>query len=185
MSPGSFWHTKHFVTFSPLSCRPTFLQYPALKLTYYVQWALYCVQQYDICVFAGWLHEVQWVLYTAFLSMDMTGVYACLCETVCDVTTVPSHLKRLTRCVSFVPLSEFHGTRFYPVQSCSWFLLKVLDCFLDFVDLFLWFYSQSCIICEVRNFESLVFAGQYTFGFFFFVVFSHSSSQYFCTQDIQ
>ena len=26
--------------------------------------------------------------------MDMTGVYACLFETVCDVTTVPSHLKR-------------------------------------------------------------------------------------------
>ena len=26
--------------------------------------------------------------------MDMTGVYACLFEAVCDVTTVPSHLKR-------------------------------------------------------------------------------------------
>ena len=25
--------------------------------------------------------------------MDMTGVYASLFETVCDVTTVPSHLK--------------------------------------------------------------------------------------------
>ena len=25
--------------------------------------------------------------------MDMTGVYACLFEAVCDVTTVPSHLK--------------------------------------------------------------------------------------------
>ena len=24
--------------------------------------------------------------------MDMTGVYACLFEPVCDVTTVPSHL---------------------------------------------------------------------------------------------
>ena len=24
--------------------------------------------------------------------MDMTGVYACLFEAVCDVTTVPSHL---------------------------------------------------------------------------------------------
>ena len=27
--------------------------------------------------------------------MDMTGVYACLFEAVCDVTTVPSHLKKL------------------------------------------------------------------------------------------
>ena len=48
---------------------------------------------------AGWLHEVQWdlqwVLCTAFWSMDMTGVYACLFEAVCDVTTVPSHLKYL------------------------------------------------------------------------------------------
>ena len=48
-------------------------------------------------VCAGWLHEVQWdlqwVLCTAFWSMDMTGVYACLFEAVCDVTTVPSHLK--------------------------------------------------------------------------------------------
>ena len=26
--------------------------------------------------------------------MDMTGVYACLFEAVCDVTTVPSHLNR-------------------------------------------------------------------------------------------
>ena len=45
-----------------------------------------------ILVCAGWLHEVQWVLCTAFWSMDMTGVYACLFEAVCDVTTVPSHL---------------------------------------------------------------------------------------------
>ena len=45
-------------------------------------------------VCAGWLHEVQWVLCTAqFWSMDMTDVYACLFEAVCDVTTVPSHLK--------------------------------------------------------------------------------------------
>ena len=49
---------------------------------------------FDICVSAGWLHEVQWVLCTAFWTMDMTGVYACLGEAVCDVTTVPSHLKR-------------------------------------------------------------------------------------------
>ena len=26
--------------------------------------------------------------------MDMTGVYACLCDAVCDVTTVQSHLKQ-------------------------------------------------------------------------------------------
>ena len=42
-------------------------------------------------VCSGWLHEVQWVLCTAFWSMDMTGVYACLFEALCDVTTVPSH----------------------------------------------------------------------------------------------
>ena len=42
---------------------------------------------------AGWLHEVQWVLCTAFWSMNMTCVYACLFEAVCDVTTVPSPLK--------------------------------------------------------------------------------------------
>ena len=46
-------------------------------------------------VCAGWLHEVQWVLCTAFWSMDMTGVYACLFEAVCDVTTVPSHLNNI------------------------------------------------------------------------------------------
>ena len=28
--------------------------------------------------------------------MDMTGVHACLFEAVCDVTTVPSHLKLKT-----------------------------------------------------------------------------------------
>ena len=27
--------------------------------------------------------------------MEMTGVYDCLCQAVCDVTTVPSHLKKL------------------------------------------------------------------------------------------
>ena len=45
-------------------------------------------------VCAGWLHEVQWVLCIAVWSMDMTGVYACPFEAMCDVTTVPSHLKR-------------------------------------------------------------------------------------------
>ena len=49
-------------------------------------------------VCAGWLHEVQWylqwVLCTAFWSMDMTGVYACQFEAVCDVTTVPSHVEQ-------------------------------------------------------------------------------------------
>ena len=29
--------------------------------------------------------------------MGMTGVYACLFEAVCDVTTVPSHLKGVER----------------------------------------------------------------------------------------
>ena len=27
---------------------------------------------------------------------EMTGVYGCLCEAVCDVTTLPSHLKNLS-----------------------------------------------------------------------------------------
>ena len=96
-------HRVHFgtpsnlVTFSPpvdqLLCS---ILHKNGKRTYYVQWALYCVQHYDISV-CWWLHEVQWdlqwVLCTAFWSMDMTGVYACLFEAVCDVTTVPSHLK--------------------------------------------------------------------------------------------
>ena len=48
---ASFWHTKQFChLFTPLDL--LFLQYPALKLTYYVQWALNCVQHYDICVSA-------------------------------------------------------------------------------------------------------------------------------------
>ena len=57
-------------------------------------------------VCAGWLHEVQWVLCTAFWSMDMTGVYACLFEAVCDVTTVPSHLNRVN--FILVPTYIFH-----------------------------------------------------------------------------
>ena len=44
-------------------------------------------------VSAGWLHKVQWAPCTAFWSKGMTGVYACLCEAVCDVTTVLGHLK--------------------------------------------------------------------------------------------
>ena len=36
---------------------------------------------------------MQWVLCVAFWSMDMTGVHACQLEAVCDVTTVPRHLK--------------------------------------------------------------------------------------------
>ena len=89
---GNAASTQYKMAKAALHLKPTFLQYPALKLTYYVQWALHCAQHYDICGSAGWLHEVQWVLCTVFWKMDMTGVYACLCEAVCDVTTVPSHL---------------------------------------------------------------------------------------------
>ena len=56
-----------------------------------MQWALYCIQHYDICVSAGWLHKVQWVLCTACWTMDMTGVYACLSE-----ACVTSQLSRAT-----------------------------------------------------------------------------------------
>ena len=42
--------------------------------------------------------SLQWVLCTSFWSMDMTGVYACLFEAVCDVTTVPSHLNMHGTC---------------------------------------------------------------------------------------
>ena len=48
----------------------TFLQHPALRLTYYVQWSLNCIQHYAMCVSPGWLHEVQWVLCTAFWTMN-------------------------------------------------------------------------------------------------------------------
>ena len=42
---------------------------------------------------SGWLHEVQWVLCSAFWGMHKTDVYVCLSEAVCDFTTAPSHLK--------------------------------------------------------------------------------------------
>ena len=121
MSPGSFWQIKQFChIFTPVD--QLFLQYPALKLTYNVQWALYCVQHYDICVSTGWLHKVQWVLCTAFWTMDMTGLYACLCEAVCDVTTVPSRLKSLSelktlRFCSAVDQSILEQARPFPSPS--------------------------------------------------------------------
>ena len=46
----------------------------------------------------GWLHEVQWVFWTAFWSMDVTGVYACLFQA--DITTVLSHLKGEVRTIN-------------------------------------------------------------------------------------
>ena len=81
MSSGSLWHNEQFChIFTPAD--QLFLQCPASKFTYYIQWALYCIQHRDICVSAGWLHKVQRVLCTAFWTMDMTGVYGCLCEAV-------------------------------------------------------------------------------------------------------
>ena len=37
--------------------------------------------------------------------MDMTGVYACLFEALCDVTTVPNHLKYSKSCSFFFVVS--------------------------------------------------------------------------------
>ena len=91
MSPCSFWHTKQFchifTSVDQLLCSVLHKNGPT---TYNEHFTAYNIMA---LVCAGWLHEVQWVLCTAFWSMDMTGVYACLFEAVCDVTTVPSHLK--------------------------------------------------------------------------------------------
>ena len=82
-----------------------------------------------------------------------------------------THFKRLTRWVSFkcstlrVPWHTF--------SPCSVLLLipsQSAGLFLDFVDLLLWLYSQSGIICELRHFESLVLASRHTFDFFCFLL---------------
>ena len=112
MSPCSFWHTKQFChIFTPvdqLLCSILHKNGPTTyneHLTAYNIMALVC---------AGWLHEVQWVLCTAFWSMDMTGVYACLFEAVCDVTTVPSHLKLAT-----TPVQVLTANVHLPVRTCT------------------------------------------------------------------
>ena len=90
MSPGSFWHTKQFChIFTPVDQLLCSILHKNGPTTYNEHFAAYNIMA---LVCAGWLHEVQWVLCTALWSMDMTGVYACLFEAVCDVTTVPSHL---------------------------------------------------------------------------------------------
>ena len=90
MSPCSFWRTKQFChIFTPvdqLSCSILHKNGPTTDNEHFTGYNIMTL----VC--ARWLHEVQWVLCTAFWSMDMTGVYACLFEAVCDVTTVPSHL---------------------------------------------------------------------------------------------
>ena len=90
MSPCSFWHTKQFChIFTPVSQLLSSILHKNGPTTYNEHFTAYSIMAF---VSAGWLHEMQWVLCTAFWSMDMTGVYACLFEAVCDVTTVPSHL---------------------------------------------------------------------------------------------
>ena len=92
MSPSSFWHTEQFChIFTPVDQLLCSILHKNGPTTYNEHFTAYNIMT---LVCAGWLHEVQWVLCTAFWSMDMTGVYACLFEAVCDVTTVPSHLKR-------------------------------------------------------------------------------------------
>ena len=90
MSPGSFWHTKQFChIFTPADQLLCSILHKNGPTTYNEHFTAYNIMT---LVCAGWLHKVQRVLCTAFWSMDMTGVYACLFEAVCGVTTVPSHL---------------------------------------------------------------------------------------------
>ena len=112
MSPSSFWHTKLFChIFTPVDQLLCSVLHKNGPTTYNAHFTAYNIMT---LVCAGWLHEVQWdlqwVLCTAFWSMDMTGVYACLFEAVCDVTTVPSHLKWATK---FPRLCLFF------IQSCT------------------------------------------------------------------
>ena len=54
----------------------------------------------------------------SFWSMNMTGVYACLFEAVCDVTTVPHHLKLVyLRSGNCAPNTETGFGHFYVFQS--------------------------------------------------------------------
>ena len=48
-----------------------------------------------VCLLVDCMRCGEYFVRTAFWSMDMTGVCACLCEALCDVITVPSHLKNL------------------------------------------------------------------------------------------
>ena len=90
MSPCSFWHTEQFChIFTPVDQLLCSILHKNGPTTYNEHFTAYNIMA---LVCAGWLHEVQRVLCTAFWSMDRTGVYACLFEAVCDVTTVPSHL---------------------------------------------------------------------------------------------
>ena len=84
MSPCSFWHTEQFChIFTPVGQLLCSILHKNGPTTYNEHFTAYNIMA---LVCAGWLHEVQWVLCTAFWSMDMTGVYACLFEAVCDVT---------------------------------------------------------------------------------------------------
>ena len=92
MSPVSFWHTKQFChIFTPVDQLLCSILHKNGPTTYNEHFTAYNIMTL-VCV--GWLHKVQWVLCSAFWSMDMTGGYACLFEAVCDVTTVRSTLKK-------------------------------------------------------------------------------------------
>ena len=99
MSPGSFWHTKQFChNFTPVDQLLCSILHKNGPTTYNEHFTAYIMT----LVCAGW---VQCVLGTAFWSMDMTGVYACLFEVVCDVTTVPSHLNATPSWFHYQPSS--------------------------------------------------------------------------------
>ena len=119
MSPGSFWHTKHFChIFTPVdqlfsvSC----IKIDQLRtMSPLLRTTLWC-----LCVCWLFARGAGSTFYS-FWSMDMTGVYACLCETVCDVTTLPSHLKeqvypkmKLSPSTCLSPTVKFAKTRRRP-----------------------------------------------------------------------
>ena len=77
------------------------------KKTHYVQWAFYCVQHYAICVSPGWLHEVQWVLCTAFFNHTYEWrvclpVWGCVWR-----HNFPSHLASLRESHSYMLTRHF------------------------------------------------------------------------------
>ena len=93
MSAGSFWHTKQFChIFTPedqLFCSILHENWPT---TYNEHFSAYNIMTF-VCLLVDCTRCSEYFVHAAFWSMDMTGVYACLCEATCDVTTVPSHLK--------------------------------------------------------------------------------------------
>ena len=101
MSPYSFWHTKQLQfchIFTP--CRPTLcsILHKNGPTTYNEH---FTADNSMTLVCAGWLHEVQWVLCTAFWSM--------VCMLVCLRLCVTSQLSRATLKLGTSPAYCFHG----------------------------------------------------------------------------